>query len=653
MLRVLALATIAAGSDAGEDKQRPVTKVINLLKDMQKQLEEEGEKDQEVFDKLQCWCTTNDKDKTQAIKDAESTIDELTGTVEELSAQSARLSTEIGNLEKEVAANTAALDKATTLRQEQLAEFNAEEKDFLKSLAALKAAITVLSGQHEKLLQSDSSALVNVAALLRHHKYKYGAAMDQAITPIQKEQLTVFLENPFKSYAPQSGAIYGILKNMKENFETNLSSSQKEEAENSKAYEELKEAKDEEIEAGQEQINVKTTQLGDTDEKLAESKQQIRDTKKSLSADEEFLLDLKTKCQMTGQEWEERQKTRQEEIAAVSQALNVLSGDDAHDTFSRTYAFVQVDSNRLEASAVVSKAAAKYKNKDLSALAQKIKLDAFTKVKKAIDDMIANLQQEKTDEIKLRDWCTETLNENERQATNRRRDHKDVSARIEDFKMNIETLTRTIEQLNAQITELKTQMKRASEDRAEENKEFQATVTDQRATQALLQKAHDHLASFYSKKSFLAAGPASPAGFDTYENNAGGNTVLTLLQTIMHDTKTLETETIRAEEDAQKAYEGFVAETDSSVETKTKARIDAEEDKAKKEVDLGDAQEEREGLQFTLDGLQVENTDTHKQCDFVLKNFEVRQEARDQEVEALRQAKSILSGANFGFLQKF
>jgi len=649
MMRVLALASIAAGSAAGEDKQRPVAKVVSLLKDMQKQLEEEAEKDQEVFDKMQCWCTTNDKDKTQAIKDAEGTIDELTGTIEEASAQSARLSTEITNLEKEVAANTAALDKATALRQEQLAEFNAEEKDYLKSLAALKAAITVLSGHHEKLLQKDSSALVNVAALLRHHKYKYGAVMDKAITPYQKEQLTVFLENPFKSYAPQSGAIFGILKNMKENFETNLSSAQTEESENNKAYESLKEAKEKEIEAGQEQINVKTTQLGDTDEKLAESKQQMRDTKLSLSADEEFLLDLKKKCQMTGQEWEERQKTRQEEIAAVSQALEVLSGDEAHATFSKTYSFVQVDSSRLEASAVLKKAAATYQNKDLNALAEKVKLDAFTKVKKAIDDMIANLQKEGTDEIKLRDWCTESLDENERQASNRRRDHKDVSARIEDFKANIKKLTRAIETFNAEIAELKAQMKQASEDRAAENKEFQATVADQRASQALLQKAYDHLASFYSKKSFLAA---SPAGFNTYENSAGGNTVLKLLQTIMNDTKTLEKETTTAEEDAQKAYEGFVAETDSSVNTKTKARIDAEEDKAKAEVDLGDAQETREGLQFTLDELEVEKTDTHKQCDFVLKNFEVRQEARIQEVEALRQAKSILSGANFGFLQR-
>ena len=43
-------------------------------------------------------------------------------------------------------------------------------------------------------------------------------------------------EPTFKqSYAPQSGQIFGILKQMKETFETNLSNSQKEEMEAQKA----------------------------------------------------------------------------------------------------------------------------------------------------------------------------------------------------------------------------------------------------------------------------------------------------------------------------------------------------------------------------------------------------------------------------------
>merc|ERR1712188_180588 len=78
-------------------------------------------------------------------------------------------------------------------------------------------------------------------------------------------------------------------------------------------------------------------ELADTDEKNAQSKEDIEDTKKSLGADEEFLMMLKEKCSMTDGEWEERQKTRQLEMEAVSKALAVLTSDDAHDLLTKTF----------------------------------------------------------------------------------------------------------------------------------------------------------------------------------------------------------------------------------------------------------------------------------------------------------------------------
>merc|ERR1740127_29715 len=103
--------------DDVSSKNRPISKVITLLKDMSKQLEKEAEEDEAIYDKMACWCETNDKEKTKAISDAEARISDLTTHIEELTAQSARLNTEIANLEKEVSANQGALDKATAIRQ--------------------------------------------------------------------------------------------------------------------------------------------------------------------------------------------------------------------------------------------------------------------------------------------------------------------------------------------------------------------------------------------------------------------------------------------------------------------------------------------------------------------------------------------------------
>merc|ERR1719335_1319523 len=130
-------------------------------------------------------------------------------------------------------------------------------------------------------------------------------------------------------------------------------------------------------------------------------------------------------------------------------------------------------------------------------LAMKVRLDAFTKVKQAIDDMIAELLKQKEDEIKQKDFCIEAMNTNEASTNKNTRIKTDLETLIEDLTMKIDQLTKEIETLKAEITEMQTQMKRAGEDRDKENKEFQQTVADQRATQILLNKALDVLKGFY------------------------------------------------------------------------------------------------------------------------------------------------------------
>merc|ERR1719434_275459 len=341
--------------DAEGAKNRPVSKVITLLKDMLKQLEKEAEEDEEIYDKMACWCETNDKEKTKSIADAEARISDLTTKIEELTASSARLNTEIKNLEKEVAENQNALDKATAIRQKQLAEFNEEEKDLLESISALKAAVTVLS-KHNSFIQMPRSHATGIAASVQNVMQKHSSLLAGVLTHSQKKAVAAFIQAPedyfdaeptFKqSYAPQSGEIFGILKQMKETFETNLSASQKEEMASQTAYDDLKAAKESEIKAGTDQKDTKTQELADTDAKLADSKQDLEDTRNTLSADQKFLLNLKELCQMTDQEFEERTKTRAEEVKAVSEALAILSSDDAHDTFASTFNFLQKSSKK-------------------------------------------------------------------------------------------------------------------------------------------------------------------------------------------------------------------------------------------------------------------------------------------------------------------
>merc|ERR1719240_743057 len=374
----------------------------------------------------------------------------------------------------------------------------------------------------------------------------------------------------------------------------------------------LKDCSSAEIAAGQAQIDTKTQELADTSEKLAQAKDDIEDTRASLSADEQFLMMLKEKCQMTDQEWEERQKTRQLEMQAVSKALAFLSSADAHDLFTRTFnpALLEKEAathsmRRTAASKLLTAAARKLQSPRLATLATQVRLDAFVRVKKAIDDMIAQLLKEKEDEIKHKDFCVDELNSNQLQTEKKDREKSDLIALIEDLEMTIKALTDAIDGLKAEIAEMQVQLKRAGEDREKENKDFQMTVADQRATQKLLQAALGALKGFYAQKAAAAslvqkqepAGPPPPPGFKEYKNNAASGGVMGMIQQIINDAKAMEAEAIRSEEDAQKAYEDFVKDTNSSIEAKSKEKVNKTEEKAKAEHDLAEAIRSEEDAQ--------------------------------------------------------
>merc|ERR1719246_365142 len=177
-------------------------------------------------------------------------------------------------------------------------------------------------------------------------------------------------------------------------------------------------------------------------------------------------------------------------MEACSKALAFLTSDDAHDLFTRTFnpSFAQVSTSkgserRTQASVLLSKAANKLQSPRLAALAVKVRLDAFVRVKKVIDDMVTALLQEKADEIKHKDFCVDEFNKNQMETEKKERQKSDQIAKVEDLEMQIDALTKAIDTLKAEIAEMQVQMKRAGEDREKENRDFQTVISDQRATQ--------------------------------------------------------------------------------------------------------------------------------------------------------------------------
>merc|ERR1719359_1966754 len=198
-------------------------------------------------------------------------------------------------------------------------------------------------------------------------------------------------------------------------------------------------------------------------------------------------------------------------------------------------------------------------------------------------------------------------------------------------------------------------MKRASEDREAENAEFQQTIADQRAAQQILTLALNRMKEVHgfaqvSSKAAAptdpgAAAPPPPEDFKEYKQSEGGNGVIGMIQSVIDEAKETEMDAIRSEEDAAAAYEEFMKNANASIKALIKSVADKREKYAQGDARLIRAKAEQSQTLKDLESLNEYKGQLHKSCDFLLKNFDEIQEKRGEEIEALRQATNILSGA--------
>jgi predicted nucleic acid-binding Zn-ribbon protein len=383
----------------------------------------------------------------------------------------------------------------------------------------------------------------------------------------------------------------------------------------------------------------------------------------------EFLKNLKEKCATLDADFDKRVKDRLTEIDAVTDTIGILNSDESFEAFDKQdtpnpAVFLQTDSSqgerRQRAVSALQKFAKVSGSPQVALLAASAQLDAFTKVKAMIDKMVEELATQQKDEVAHRDFCIKELNSNKR-STEAAYDKKDsLTAKIADLKKTIETLSTDIAASRKAVADAMDAMKRASETREAENADFQTTVNDHRVMSIILTKALDRMKQVYALLQQRGLKPGAPhiqtsathtdpgngpAKFKKMEKNAGGGRVVQMLEEILADTKLVEDQAIVSEQDAQSAYENFMKDSNKMITKTTQAISDMTGARATAKEELSMAKTDFAQTMTELEGLDNTNKDLHQACDYTLKNFDARQAARAAEMDALREAKNILSGA--------
>jgi len=264
--------------------------------------------------------------------------------------------------------------------------------------------------------------------------------------------------------------------------------------------------------------------------------------------------------------------------------------------------------------------------------------------------MVEDLLQEDKDEVALRDSCNSGLHDNGLSKDTTAHAIGNGNARAETLTEEIQTTEESISEANTKKSDVEAQVAKDGKARQADRQKYEASLADHQETDRLLHQALGVLREFYEPVLLQkpeSVGPPPPPGFSVYKEDRSRG-VIEMIQEIILDNSKAQKEMEGDESFAQAEYLKEVERMTNEINAFEAQIMDLNKKKAGLETDLQDTQETLDGLSVEDQELDITAAALHKKCDFLLKNFSTRREARADEVKALRTVKSILSGADFG-----
>jgi len=504
-----------------------------------------------------------------------------------------------------------------------------------------------------------------------------------AIREGQRAELLSFLQGG-EEEGGSTDTIIGIVDQMRETMAADLKETTASEEEAKASFATLTATNEKEIAAAGKAVESKTARVGELAVSIVQGKNDHEDTEEAVAEDTKMKGNLEKSCATKSTEWDARQKLRAEEIQAVSETIEMLNGDDALELFKKTLpsaassllqTSVRSKSQLRRAETVLRSLLSrngKHKvNLKMMLLALKSHMGGgFDKVVAMVDNMVAVLSKEQSDDDAKKDFCVAELNKAEGEEKALAGEVSDIDADIDEKSDQISSLASEIKALQQGIADLDKSVAQATEQRQDEHAEYANTAAGNQAALELIGMAKNRMNKFYAPDQYKAAPTttesSSPYGFlqvseeaDTalenfgeYKKSESSGGVMAMMDQMMKDVEMDIAEAKHDEADAQKDYEEAMQDAATKREEDSKLIVEKEGSKAELGENLQDARELRGTKSDQHRNSKAKLQDLHKDCDYLLKNFDSRKEARAKESDGLKEAKSVLAGASVGFVQR-
>lgn len=671
------------------EEANPIRKVVDMLYDMQKELEQEADTEKETFEKALCMCDAGKKELEHVISVSDADISQYTSKVKSETAGKAKLASELEAHKADLAENEQSLATQTALREKDHAAFVATEADCKTNIAQLGKAIALFG---------DGAA---AASFLQTAKTFFGGDLAASVRNMvvngklldfdRRQTMLAFLEQGEDATEPTApvAELVGIMKSMHDEISADLADATKTEETDAGAFFNMKESKKKHMHQTGEIIIDKTKRHGALALSLAQSKDALDDAQTEYDDATKYLAALTAQCDQKEADRVKRVQMRNDELKAISEAIHILGEDDALDNFKKALprggAFISKPRRMYQASLLQKAkpvlAVAKHhapaqakvmllslKSGDRRPTEKKSATEysggASKVVHFMIDNMVEQLHNDDVDDEHKKQFCfneTESFTQLE----------ADKEALDEELTATIEKLTEDLSELSADIKSLEESIHETDQDtlkatalRKAEHQEFVESFSAMDTSTRLIDRAASKLQDVYSpkmmkgKRDAVTGAALEKAGLslvqrvdpivipdtpDVYVHKESGGVIGLMDQLkaeIAADMKEAQINEKHSSSDYTKVmHEAAVSRANDvkALNVKNAQHAELSEQKQNSEELLALTKQEVLNIKQYLRQLDIE-------CTFLMKNFESRHDSRVGEESGLENAETIVTG---------
>jgi len=707
-MKFTAVFVLFAACSAVEVAENPIRRIVNLLQAQSKKVETQGEEQAKMFDKFVCYCETNSKKLAVSVDQLTDAVPQCESTLKSKTEMKGQVQEELKTHKQDREDANGAVETATEQRLKDKNAFDAFKTESSTNIAAMGKAVTALrSGMGESFLQSsvDTDIIAKIVSasnsmssfdsetietFLQGKAEAGGSGEIVGILAQMKEQMEADLKEAEES---EAGAI--------QDFDGLVGAKQKEIAAATTAIEDktgrvgtlavdIVNAKND-LSDTQESLAGDTTFLAELKISCAEQTKLYEIVKKTRS-EEIAAIGSCVKILNDDDALDLFKKTAPSLVQESFLQMGTKSNLKAHAAF-----LVQnAAQNAIKGSNSASQM-------EFLQLALKGKKADFSKIVTMMDDMVVLLKKEQVDDETKKEYCEAEFEKADDQEKELKRNIKSFETQIEETKAAIEGLKDEIAALTQGIIDLDKSVGEATETRKQESTDFMTVKGQNSGALQLLEVAKNQLNKFYNPKlykkaerrelteeeriyvnsggldprdaeeaqtaatsiagtgvTFLqlsmkltekGAPPPPPMAIEAYKKSDSSGPVA-LMDNFMRDIKMEMQEDDMNEEQAQKDYQELMKDSANKRALDSKTIVEKEEQKAAAEEALAKAKKSHKEESATLMALGEYVSNLHGDCDFLVQNFDLRRDARTNEIEAIGKAKAVLSGADYGFAQR-